>query len=321
MDKKTFKIVLSILITLSLVYFLLNQIELNDLVVLFNNISPFWLLVAFILYGLSYLARAIRFKIVLNSKLDTKRLFRIVSVHTMMNNLLPARTGELSYIYLIIKEKLKASKAVSSLIIVRVFDFIIITIIFLIAVLFLNELPSIVSSSLPIVFVLSILAIISLSSLIFLRAKLVLFGENVFHKLGIDKFSFVTRILKALKNVLLGFKSIESKRRIALIFLLSVVLWFLQYSALYVIIVSIGVSIPLVFLIITFTFRNISFMLPLQGIGGFGIIEGSWALALIMFGIDKNLAISTGFFNHIIVIFYSLVLGVYGLIKLRKKLF
>jgi len=58
-------------------------------------------------------------------------LFKIVCVHNMMNNLLPARTGEVSYIYLINKvHERDISEGIATLVVARVFDFIVISGIF-----------------------------------------------------------------------------------------------------------------------------------------------------------------------------------------------
>ncbi len=60
-----------------------------------------------------------------------------------MNNLLPARTGELSYVYLLkTEQKITTGEGLATLVIARIFDFIIISIFFLPLFLFIKNLTA-----------------------------------------------------------------------------------------------------------------------------------------------------------------------------------
>ena len=319
MKKKAIKVILGIFVTIFLLYFLMKQINLGDIAKLFKKMSLFWFAAGFILYLLSYLARASRFKVILNSNLKLKKLFEIVSVHTMMNNILPARTGELSYIYLITKQDIKGVKAASSLVVARLFDFIIIILIFLTSILFLKDVPLIISSSLSVVYIFFAFIVLFLFALIFFGKRIIRYSKKIYPHLWIKKYKVITKILTLIKNIVIDFESIRSKRRIATIFLISVFIWVLQYSTLNIILISVGIHLPLVFVIVSITLMNLSAVLPIQGIGGFGTIEGSWAIGLLMFGISKDVAISTAFFNHIVIIIYFLTIGIYSWFMLNKS--
>jgi uncharacterized membrane protein YbhN (UPF0104 family) len=89
-----------IVLTVVLVAILLSQISLGNVSTTLTSIDSICVIIGFILYLSSYFFRALRFYILLNNKVNLKDLFSIVSVHNMANNILPARTGEISYVYL-----------------------------------------------------------------------------------------------------------------------------------------------------------------------------------------------------------------------------
>jgi uncharacterized membrane protein YbhN (UPF0104 family) len=68
------------------------------------------------------------------------------------------------------------------------------------------------------------------------------------------------------------------------------------------------------------TFSLLTTILPFQGIGGFGTMEGGWTIGFMLFGMSKDLAIISGFGVHIITIFYFLVLGVIGSLCYHPRL-
>jgi len=70
---------------------------LKNKITTFAGIDALYLIAGFVLYACSYLFRALRFHILLNREVGMKNLFSIVCVHNMANNILPARTGELSF--------------------------------------------------------------------------------------------------------------------------------------------------------------------------------------------------------------------------------
>jgi hypothetical protein len=64
------------------------------------------------------------------------------------------------------------------------------------------------------------------------------------------------------------------------------------------------------------TFVN---LIPFQGIAGFGSLELPWVLALMAFKVPQESAILSGFSLHIIIICYSMVMGMYGFVANIKN--
>ncbi|WP_269849783.1 lysylphosphatidylglycerol synthase transmembrane domain-containing protein [Methanosarcina horonobensis] len=103
----------------------------RGLIATIKNIDKTYLVLGFFLYVLSYLLRGLRFHILLDKKISLTDLFHIVCVHNMVNSILPARSGELSYIYILKKYHDKSTgEGVATLMVARVLDFITISLLF-----------------------------------------------------------------------------------------------------------------------------------------------------------------------------------------------
>ena len=93
MNRKTYSIFVTLIITIGLLAILFSQIKLSDVVEILTKIKPAYLVIGFILYAFSYFLRALRFHILLNKEVGIKELFSIVSIHNLALNIFPAPRG------------------------------------------------------------------------------------------------------------------------------------------------------------------------------------------------------------------------------------
>ncbi|NAS89698.1 hypothetical protein C4E24_08220 [ANME-1 cluster archaeon AG-394-G21] len=135
----------AVVITIVLAAVLLSQIEVNEVITTLASVDPLHVIAGFVLYTCSYFLRAFRFHILVNKKVKIRDLFNIVCVHNMLNNILPARTGELSYIYLLKKlHNKKTGEGIATLFVARVFDFITISLLFIGSAFVIQDLSEII---------------------------------------------------------------------------------------------------------------------------------------------------------------------------------
>ena len=173
--KKKINIIISTVITIILLYFLLSQIKINDVIQIFQNSNFYYLALGFFFYILMGIVRTFRFKLLLKNKLSFFDILPITYVHSLLNSILPVRTGEFSYVYMLKKNnKQSVSRGLSSLIIARVFDFIILISIMILFVVISKDLPNkeIFDGLIPYLVMLLVLIILGLFSLIFSSAYL-----------------------------------------------------------------------------------------------------------------------------------------------------
>jgi hypothetical protein len=309
----------AVLITVVLLALLFTQISLGDVITTLKNIDPMYLIAGFVLYTTNYVFRSWRFHVLLNKEVGIKDLFHIECIHNMMNNLLPARTGELSYVYLLKTEQKKTTgEGLATLVIARIFDFIIISIFFLFFFLFTKNLLTdfLILIKLGILFL--FIMIIFLFGLLFYGNDILKLFNNVAHYMNFEKFHLGDYITKKSEETIECFEKFKTgniSTHIAVI-ALSIGIWVLSYSLSYIIAISMGIELEPVQILFASSFAVFSTVLPIQGIGGFGTMEGGWALGFIAVGVPSEIAVKTGFGFHLIVLLYTISLGIYGYVNI-----
>lgn len=314
--------IIAILTTVVLIAFLFTEISPNDIISTLLAINPVFVLAGFVLYIWMYFLRAWRFHILLNNEVTTRDLFSIECVHNMLNNLLPARTGELSYVYLLKTEHTKTTgDALGTLIIARIFDFIIITIFFLLLFLFIGDLA-------PGFMTVVVIGIVFLLSMVVLLIGLLSWGDSILLRvkklsgyIDFKRIRLGTYIVKKSEETLACFRTYKAGKihRHLSVILLSAGIWASTYLLFYLIALSMNIGLGSVQILFASSFVVFSSVLPIQGIGGFGTVEGGWALGFIAVGAAKDVAINTGFGYHLIILVYTIFLGTLGYLKISRS--
>ncbi|HEX7628673.1 MAG TPA: lysylphosphatidylglycerol synthase domain-containing protein, partial [Candidatus Methanoperedens sp.] len=101
--------------------------------------------------------------------------------------------------------------------------------------------------------------------------------------------------------------------------IISIGIWIMLYSVLYMEIKAMGIDISLTPFLLASTFFLMTSIIPVQGIGGFGTLEGGWAISFMAVGIAKDIAISSGIIMHIISIIYLILIFIIGFTGLQEK--
>ncbi|MBW2973139.1 flippase-like domain-containing protein [Candidatus Woesearchaeota archaeon] len=315
-QKKAVKIVFAVILAFVLVYFLLTQITVHDLSELFSRLSLYWILFAFICYVFSYVFRAWRFKFLLTHELRMFLLFNIVCVHNMINQLLPFRTGELSFIYLIKKQKISGTKAMFSLFVARAFDFAAIAVIFIISVFFIDlkqPMHTILFATCIILFVLVLLII----SLVFFNKTYLKILKKLLALKQIKKSKIIKFILTKMQETIRHFNTMKSIKHIFIIALFSILTWISIYLMCCALFAGMGITLTFWTIVAGVSLTFFAVMLPIHGIAGFGTIEAAWSIFFFLLGLSKEIAISSSFVYHLIVILFFMILGISGLACLK----
>ena len=319
----------AIFFTIALPIFLLSYINIDDVVNIITNIKPIYLLVGLILYACSYYLRSLRFWILLKGEVSLSDLLKIVCVHNMMNNLLPARTGELSYIYLLKKiHKRNIGEGIATLVVARVFDFLLIVGIFLSASILLQF--YIIKNGMFYVIFAVIILLICVSLLICLMKADKIKTTELFEKMldddNLNETTLNNRILSKIKEIINSFALIGDAGLLIYfkIFITTLSLWGSLYLFYFCLAIGMNLEIHFIPAVFASSFAVFSTILPIQGIGGFGTVEGGWAIGFILIGLPETVAVASGFGFHIIVLVYTIIFGICGLfsqngLSLRDK--
>lgn len=318
------KVLSAIIIAVILVVFFLSQIQLGDIINTFVSLNPSCLLLGFVFYFFSYLFRSLRFYFLLNREISLSDLFNIVCVHNAMNNILPARTGELAYIYLLTKyHSRKVYEGFSTLFIARVSDLLSVSILFFISILTLTRVPSFMIGVVWTIFILFILTVILFIFLLLYCRAFLNKSKKILGKLKVGEKPLTKYLLDKGEKIVEFLEKFKAKEKYFFVILIftSLGTWLSLYFMNYMIAVSIGIEFSFFEVLFASTFVIITAILPIQGFGGFGTVEGGLALGLLAIGLNKEEAIILGFVYHIIYWLYFSVLGLFGFINLKKNSF
>lgn len=317
---------IAIALTVVLVVALLSQIDLSKLGDFVRGFSLAGLTAAFAIYALSYFFRALRWRQLIHSKaVGMGELTMITSAHIMFNNLLPSRSGELSYIYLLKKRQgLSGSEGLATLVAARLYDFAVLASFFLVSVFFFWNTSSMSFAEL----VTGSLVILAVAvALILNLSRFVGWGYSLVKKVAlwfkIEQKKAVRYILDKGEETLASFSAMKSKKNFIPLVLTSFCVWGFKFLSYYFMMRAMLAGqeelVPVTYWMIVLgtTAAELTTILPVHGVGGFGTYESAWAGAFFLLGFPKQLAIKAAFSFHLIALIYSVILGVGSLILLR----
>jgi len=226
---------LGIAISVVFLYFSLRGLHLQDLKAALEAANYWWLIPGITIYFLAVWARAWRWHYLLRpiKSIPTRKMFPIVCIGYMGNNIYPARAGEvLRAVVLKRDEGVAISASLATIIVERVFDGVV-----MLSFIFLNlsELTRLTSHS---GLVGSIQAVALIGTFVFIGALAIFLVAAMFPERAMV---IVTRIVRRLLPVrfqqkvldiaikfLSGLAALRSPRDALMVFVTSVVLWLLE---------------------------------------------------------------------------------------------
>lgn len=304
-----------------------------------RNASLVSLVIGFALHFLVYILKALRFRMILGpGRLRWSHWVDLVTLHNFANFILPFRTGELAYVYLITrKENVPIGESVGSLLIARIFDLLCLALLFPVCLGALFWLGMPYSHQRMLLF---ILGLAGFSSIIALLLGLTLRGETlvgvlkrIVVRLGLGGSHFADTLLDKMKEVVDTFGRIRSRRLYGSLFGISLAILFFLYLIGYILLHGLGVSMSYLQVVFCLTLMFLSNSLPINSLAGIGTMQGLFILGCEIIGLDpempyligltdsSNLDIefSIGLAVHFIIISYVVLLGLYGAARYRWR--
>ncbi len=322
MNKNVIRMISAIVVSLTLLFVLYSQIDVDDILSTVGLIDPFYLSIAFMLYVGNYFFRSLRFYLLLEKKISLKDLFTVVCVHNMTNNIFPARTGELSYIYLLKKIHFKKiEEGIASLLIARFLDFVSIMVLFLMAT---YTIGSFTPATMHLVWIITFFML----SLIMLFVMFVYFGKKVpqlfraiAFRLKLDNIDLISLLLDKTDGTIERLQLLKNYKKTHLLKLImvSLTIWLLMYYFNFLIVRAMNINLNFLLVVFATSFAIFTTVLPIQGMGGFGTLESGWVIGFITVGLSKDIAISSGLIYHTIILMYFLLPGIWGTMAIKRR--
>ena len=301
----------SLVITGGLFWYLLSQIDPAELLETARSMTLRYLVIFATLLLMGALARAIRFWLLLDRGPPLHLLSAIVLARNLFVDLLPARLGELSYVYLLTRRAQRpAEDGLASLFLAVLFDVVALAPLLILAVLVVGGDGTI---SVP---VLSAAAIgLGLLAFAIMRVAVPV-GGWVASRIGTDDTTGWRFTLAQLtQKTVSALRDVQRRRIFGQVLLVSMVVRLCKFGSYYFLVLAImgplgytvgGLGFFRVFLGVVSA--ELAAALPIHGIAGFGTYEAVWAFSFTQLGFSTEHAIMTGILTHAVsqVVEYSL---------------
>jgi uncharacterized membrane protein YbhN (UPF0104 family) len=307
------RLAVSVLLAVVFVGLLLSQVQLADLTELFSRMNLAWVLVAAVAYAAMGVSRGMRFWIMTKRAASPVRLSAIAAAQALLLSILPMRTGEISFVGLLGRERGVGGPWASKILVaVRLLDLAAVCIVFIVALPLSTAVPVAVAAALPfavagVIFPLGLLAWPHLIAGLVRRPVIWVVNNQLLGRLpGIPKLAgFLDRTMSVSDPQWF-------RRMLPILLLLSVAVWTLAACVSYSCLRSIGVVVSGVDAAFMTSVLVLSSVLPIHGLGGYGPQNAIGAGLLMTIGIGKETAIPAHLGWHTLQLIIQCVVGSIG---------
>jgi len=320
-------VVIVVGIGIFLVYFLLSRVNFNDVKTAFFNMDITFLVIGLVIMFIQNIFRAYQKKILINNaKINMGDLFMVTLIRNGFNMVLPARTGEISYVYVLKRKfKLPVEIGVSTLVLILIFDLVMVFSLIVIAIIIVGINKYAISSTVIIIIAVALLAVVLM--VLFFLPKIIGFILKLLNKLltkyRIGKNRVMQLIYKKLIDINENIIIIQKRRVYWKVYLISFVIRILKFASYYFIILAIMKPMGYSFANLSFwviflgtVVAEISAVLPTHALAGFGTYEGAFVLSFVVLGFPEKLSTIVGFNYHLIILLFSVSLSILAMIIL-----
>ena len=321
-------IILSALVSVGLLWLLLSQVKTEDIVRTLSRVFiPALLIYAAVALVGAWL-RALRYKWLLRPQvISWPNMFLVTFIRNSLIDLLPARLGSLSYIYVLNKRLgFPFEAATSSFVLAFVLDFLTLSPFLVVSVIAVGLGANALSTP----------ALLILAAVFFLLywklAPVARFFLAVFRRLlrfaKIEGRAGALTAVNKLDLTIQSLESIQSRGKAIPIFLLSLLIRLAKYISVFALFFALlrshGFSLgDLSFwtFILGLSGAELSSALPIKGLAGFGTWESAWALSFRVLDFDPQLAIISGIGVHLLSNTFEYTLGIGSILILAWPYF
>lgn len=308
-----------------LVYYLLSKIDIVDIKNAFINIYKPSLIAGLLVMMASNYFRSYRKTILVGSdRIGMGDMFLVALIRNAFNMVLPARTGEISYIYILTRRfRFPLEIGVSTLMVVLIFDLVIVFSLIIISIIIVG-INTYAISSVSVIIIAAVLFILSLLILFYLSTILgffLIFYEKILKKYKVSDERIIYRIYNKLIDINENIKIIRKRGIYWKVYLSSIAIRLLKFTAYYLIIYAIMRPMGYDFanlsywvILLATAAAEISAVLPTHALAGYGTYEGAFAFAFVILGFSEGISIVTGFGFHTIVLLFTVALGIISMI-------
>ena len=268
-----------------------------------------WLIPAFLFYFVTVAIRTWRWQYLLRpiQNVSFRRLFGVVVIGYLGNNIYPFRIGELLRVYVLyLRENIAVSAGLATLLLERVFDGLTV-LMFVFVTLPLTPLPSA-----------DMQMLVTFTSIAFLGALLLFFVLAAAPKSALRLVDWVTgrfvplrwqeKIMEMSSRFLQGFVILRQPGSVVVVLFISVILWFLETYKYWLVIQAFPIEVSFWMLMLMIGVVNLATILP-SAPGFIGTFDLPGIAVLVFFGVAEPLATAYILVLHVILWLPSTLFG------------
>jgi uncharacterized membrane protein YbhN (UPF0104 family) len=317
-------------VTAALLGLLIRQVSLAAVVAQLRHASPAWLALGVGLYVLVNFMRAVRFRMLIpGAVLSAFALLPVSFAVSLMNNTLPLRCGELSFVILArTRHDVPAAEATAGLAVARLFDYIAVSVLFVPLVgLSLGKLPPTTdwpAHGIPTTLLvggaalLVLFGVIAALSLAGLGGRAVAALRGLLARGGLAEHRLAHRTLRFGERTVAALAMLRTRRIYGRVFLVSLSLWLTTFVWTWTFVRAMGIHETLALFVVGATFGVFAKSLPVPDVGGTGVGVSGWALGFMLIGWPKQQAITSGVAVAALTLMMSAVFGLTSLWWMRR---
>lgn len=299
--------ILGVVISVALLWWTLRGESFSDIwnVLRTSKVSMF--LIGAGLATLMFPLRAWRWHYILEptaGKIPFGPLWRATAIGFMVNNVSPARAGELARAYVLAREtgRLRFTAALASLVVDRVFDMLVILLLLLITISWPGFPSGATVAGWPVHRLLLVVTLIAMAALLALILA-AMFPERLAHLWERALGARAPRLMVKGRDVLLSFgaglRVLRNLRQSGIVFLWALVSWLVSAASFWISFRAVGIDAP--FTAALFLQCMLAFAVAAPSAPGFfGVFEAACKVALGVYGVEDTLAVSYALGYHIL---------------------
>lgn len=293
--------------------------------VLRQSSLPLFLLSAFVA-TIIFPLRALRWRVILEPvarDISIGALWRSTAIGMMVNNVVPARAGELARAFALTKEDQRVSfaAAFASLAVDRIFDAVTIVILLVIAMFFSDFAPGTTISGQPVNRLALFAAVIAVGALAAL-VTMALFPSLVVRiwdeVVGRVAPRFADRGRRLLESFITGLGALRSPSRFAKVLGWALVMWLCNGLAFWLGFLAVGIDAPFTAALFLMGVIAIGVALP-SSPGFFGVFEAAALAGLTLYQVPSQLAVSWALGFHLLSFLPITLIGLFYFLRLGMK--
>jgi len=319
--------ILGVVISVALLWWTLRGESFSEIwaVLRESNLALFVLSAA--VATLTFPIRAWRWRYILEPTAGTLPfgpLWRATAIGMMVNNVSPARAGELARAFVLAREtgRIQFTAALASLVVDRVFDAVVILLILLVVVLLPAFPEGAVIGTMPVDRVLLLGAGVAFTALLVLVIfasypdKLVRLWEGILGQRAPKLMARGRDILLAFGR---GLSVLKDPRRSLIVFMVAVAGWLVGGASFFIAFRAVGIDAPFSAALFLQSLLALAVAIP-SAPGFFGLFEAAAKIALGVYLVDETLAVSYALGYHLLSFVPITVIGFWYLARMGLHL-